>query len=145
MFSVRLTFHSHPRSVKVTGVQAFGAFVELGPGREGLVHVSELSAGYVADANTVIKVWPLQCTALYCVGCTAGVFLRLPGCPACVFTLGPCAAEARGCAVCNSLLTPAEHHFSLFLRISLLTPAAHFIPHSHHVMACRLGRLWMWW
>lgn len=40
----------------MTKVQAFGVFVELGPGREGMVHVSELSSGNVYDANTVAKV-----------------------------------------------------------------------------------------
>jgi polyribonucleotide nucleotidyltransferase len=29
---------------KVTGIQDFGAFVEIVPGRDGLVHISELSA-----------------------------------------------------------------------------------------------------
>lgn len=44
------------RGVKVVNVQAFGAFVELGPGREGLVHVSELGTSFIADANSVVKV-----------------------------------------------------------------------------------------
>ncbi len=41
---------------KVMRVEPFGAFVELSPGLEGLVHVSELSWSRVADANDVVKV-----------------------------------------------------------------------------------------
>jgi len=39
---------------KVVRVEAYGAFVELMPGRDGLVHVSRLSTGYVADPNTIV-------------------------------------------------------------------------------------------
>ena len=34
----------------------FGAFCEYLPGREGLVHVSELSNTFVKDVNSVVKV-----------------------------------------------------------------------------------------
>ena len=37
-------------------VTTFGAFVELSPGCEGLVHISELAHGFVADASQVVKV-----------------------------------------------------------------------------------------
>lgn len=40
---------------KVVRIEPFGAFVELLPGRDGLVHVSRMSAGYVADPNTIVK------------------------------------------------------------------------------------------
>lgn len=40
----------------VTRVESFGIFVEFMPGREGLVHVSRMSAEYVADANDKYKV-----------------------------------------------------------------------------------------
>lgn len=40
----------------VKRVVNFGAFVEFLPGREGLVHVSELSKTYVKDVNEVVKV-----------------------------------------------------------------------------------------
>lgn len=40
----------------MTSVSTFGAFVELSPGCEGLVHISELDYGFVADATSVIKV-----------------------------------------------------------------------------------------
>ncbi len=40
----------------VTRVESYGAFVEYLPGREGLVHVSRMSAEYVADANDIVSV-----------------------------------------------------------------------------------------
>lgn len=40
---------------KVVRIESFGVFVELLPGRDGLVHVSRLSTGYVADPNTIVK------------------------------------------------------------------------------------------
>ncbi|HSV43496.1 MAG TPA: S1 RNA-binding domain-containing protein, partial [Candidatus Bathyarchaeia archaeon] len=40
----------------VKRVMNFGAFCEILPGREGLVHVSELSETYVKDCNDVVKV-----------------------------------------------------------------------------------------
>lgn len=40
----------------VKRVMNFGAFVEILPGREGLVHVSELSDKYVKDCSSVVKI-----------------------------------------------------------------------------------------
>ncbi len=40
----------------VDGVVDFGAFVEIAPGLSGLVHVSELSDGFVKDVNDIVKV-----------------------------------------------------------------------------------------
>ena len=40
----------------VTNVTAFGAFVDVGVHRDGLVHVSELADRYVKDPNEVVKV-----------------------------------------------------------------------------------------
>ncbi|MBU0979122.1 MAG: polyribonucleotide nucleotidyltransferase [Patescibacteria group bacterium] len=40
---------------KVTRIEGFGAFVEFLPTREGLVHVSNMSAEFVADPNQVVK------------------------------------------------------------------------------------------
>jgi ribosomal protein S1 len=40
---------------KVTRVVDFGAFVELEPGLEGLVHISELAANRVRAASDVVK------------------------------------------------------------------------------------------
>jgi uncharacterized protein len=40
----------------VTNVTAFGAFVDIGVHRDGLVHVSELADRYVKDPNEVVRV-----------------------------------------------------------------------------------------
>jgi len=40
----------------VTRVEAYGAFVEFLPGREALLHVSELSGGFLNDPSSIIKV-----------------------------------------------------------------------------------------
>ncbi|MFH1783031.1 MAG: polyribonucleotide nucleotidyltransferase [Candidatus Omnitrophota bacterium] len=40
----------------VTKIMNFGAFVALFPGREGLVHVSELAGGFVKNVEDVVKV-----------------------------------------------------------------------------------------
>lgn len=40
----------------VTRVENYGAFVEFLPGREALLHVSELSGGFLASPATIIKV-----------------------------------------------------------------------------------------
>lgn len=39
----------------VTSVMPFGAFVDIGSGESGLVHISELSSSYVSDINEFIK------------------------------------------------------------------------------------------
>jgi len=41
---------------RVTSIKDFGAFVEILPGRDGLVHVSELSAGYVNSVMDVCRI-----------------------------------------------------------------------------------------
>jgi polyribonucleotide nucleotidyltransferase len=40
----------------VSSVRDFGAFVEILPGRDGLVHISELSSGYVAKVDDICQV-----------------------------------------------------------------------------------------
>jgi len=40
---------------KVTRIANFGAFVEIVPGKQGLVHVSEISDSYVKDVSEVLK------------------------------------------------------------------------------------------
>ena len=40
----------------MTNVTAFGAFVDVGVHRDGLVHVSELSDNFVKDPGQVVKV-----------------------------------------------------------------------------------------
>lgn len=39
----------------VTGIKDFGAFVEIMPGTEGLVHISEISDGFVDKVTDVVK------------------------------------------------------------------------------------------
>ncbi|KKQ95941.1 MAG: Polyribonucleotide nucleotidyltransferase [Candidatus Woesebacteria bacterium GW2011_GWB1_43_14] len=39
----------------VKRIESFGAFVAVLPGKEGLVHVSDMSEGFVEDANKVVK------------------------------------------------------------------------------------------
>ncbi len=41
---------------RVTSIKEFGAFVEILPGKDGLVHISELSEGYVSSVNDVCRV-----------------------------------------------------------------------------------------
>ena len=43
-------------SGKVTGITDFGAFVELEDGKSGMVHISEISSGYVKDINDILKI-----------------------------------------------------------------------------------------
>lgn len=40
----------------VTRVEPFGAFVEFLPGREALLHVSEMTGGFLSDPSTIIKI-----------------------------------------------------------------------------------------
>jgi polyribonucleotide nucleotidyltransferase len=40
----------------VMRVESYGAFVEVLPGQDGLVHVSRMSTEFVDDANSVVKV-----------------------------------------------------------------------------------------
>lgn len=39
----------------VTGIKDFGAFVEIMPGRDGMVHISELAHGFVESVTDVLK------------------------------------------------------------------------------------------
>lgn len=41
---------------KVTGILKFGAFVDLGGGKSGMVHISEVSSTYVNDINEFLKI-----------------------------------------------------------------------------------------
>ncbi len=40
----------------ITGITDFGAFVELGEGKTGLVHISEVAHSYVKDIHNYLKV-----------------------------------------------------------------------------------------
>jgi ribosomal protein S1 len=39
----------------VTRLEQYGAFVDIGAGRAGLLHVREMSAGYVRDPSELVK------------------------------------------------------------------------------------------
>ncbi len=39
----------------VVNLPAFGAFVNILPGRDGLVHVSQMAQGYVSDPNSIVQ------------------------------------------------------------------------------------------
>lgn len=41
---------------KVTGIAAFGAFVELPEGKTGLVHISQVADAYVTDVSKHLKI-----------------------------------------------------------------------------------------
>lgn len=41
---------------EVVRIMSFGAFVNILPGKDGMVHVSDMAEGYVADANDVVKI-----------------------------------------------------------------------------------------
>ncbi|KRL66317.1 S1 domain-containing RNA-binding protein [Companilactobacillus versmoldensis] len=41
---------------KVTGITNFGAFVDLGDNKSGMVHISEIADSYVKDIHDVLKV-----------------------------------------------------------------------------------------
>ena len=40
----------------VRRIQPFGAFVEVAPGKDGLVHVSRMAASFVSDPNRIVKI-----------------------------------------------------------------------------------------
>jgi polyribonucleotide nucleotidyltransferase len=40
---------------KIVRLESYGAFVEVAPGKIGLLHVSELGLGFVSDARSVLK------------------------------------------------------------------------------------------
>jgi S1 RNA binding domain protein len=40
---------------RITGVTKFGAFVDLGEGRVGLIHISQIANSYVTDVSQHVK------------------------------------------------------------------------------------------
>jgi ribosomal protein S1 len=46
----------HTYRGKVTRLERFGAFVDIGAERDGLIHVSELASGFIQDPSEVISV-----------------------------------------------------------------------------------------
>ena len=45
---------------RVTSIKEFGAFVEILPGKDGLVHISELTDGYVSSVADICRVGDLM-------------------------------------------------------------------------------------
>ena len=41
---------------KVTGIQEYGAFVNIDNEHDGLIHISEISYGYVKNINDYVKI-----------------------------------------------------------------------------------------
>ena len=41
---------------KVTGIQPYGAFVQLDETESGLIHISEISNGFISDISSFVKV-----------------------------------------------------------------------------------------
>lgn len=41
---------------KITGITNFGVFVDLGEGKSGLVHISEVARTYVSDIKEILKI-----------------------------------------------------------------------------------------
>ena len=41
---------------KITGITNFGVFVDLGEGKSGLVHISEVARSYVNDIKDFVKI-----------------------------------------------------------------------------------------
>ena len=41
---------------KITGITNFGVFVDLGEGKSGMVHISEVARTYVNDINDFVKI-----------------------------------------------------------------------------------------
>ena len=56
-------YHAHASSIsegdtvtgRITRLMPFGAFVELAPGVEGLIHISQLAEGRVAKVSSIVK------------------------------------------------------------------------------------------
>ena len=40
----------------VTRIEAYGVFIDIGTGRDGLVHVSELTEGYITSPNELVSI-----------------------------------------------------------------------------------------
>lgn len=41
---------------KVSGIQPYGAFIAIGEDRQGLIHISEITNGYVKDIHDYLEV-----------------------------------------------------------------------------------------
>lgn len=42
---------------RITGIQPYGAFVELETGVTGLIHISEIRTGFIENIYDILKNW----------------------------------------------------------------------------------------
>ncbi len=55
-------------SGKITGITNFGVFVDIGEGKSGLVHISEVARSYVNDIKEFVKIGDLVKAKVLSVG-----------------------------------------------------------------------------
>ena len=53
---------------KITGITNFGVFLDIGEGKSGLVHISEVARSYVNDINEFVKVGDVVKAKILTVG-----------------------------------------------------------------------------
>lgn len=53
---------------KVTGITNFGVFVDIGDGKSGMVHISEVANTYVSDINEILKIGDTVKTKILNIG-----------------------------------------------------------------------------
>jgi len=66
---------------EVKRLMAFGAFVEVVPGKEGLVHVSKMSSGFVKDPGDIVKLGDIVKVKVYEVDSQGRINLQLTEMP----------------------------------------------------------------
>ena len=91
--------------MRVVSLQAFGMFVEVFPGQQGLVHVSELDIGRVNDAADLFKLG--DTVDVMCLEILPGGKMKLSRCAFLLFcNVLPAAVEWRyvGCGHTVSVL-----------------------------------------
>ena len=64
-------------SGKVSGITNFGAFIDLGEGKTGLVHISEVSDQYIKDIKEVLKVGETVTVKVMTIGTDGKVGLSI--------------------------------------------------------------------
>ena len=60
---------------RVTGIKDFGAFVEILPGKEGLVHISEMADRRIGSVDEICKMGDLMWVK--CIGIESNGKIRL--------------------------------------------------------------------
>lgn len=63
----------------VTRMLPFGAFVEISPGKEGLVHVSKMGKGYVKTPEDVVKIGDIVKVEVYQIDQQGRINLKMEG------------------------------------------------------------------